>query len=183
MWVSPHSFPIRFTLAHPPSSTHSPRVGPNRIRCLFNSPSFEAIITIKTAAHTVVSAQPHLRGQSCHWLSHGWSHDRCTTMCHIGCLISRPPPQPTWVLRVPTLIYLLLFALYYLLMPLLLHRTVVPMPSLIPDWRPHICSPVSHSHRYPFSLHVDSQSSSLTIQPFVPMSYEAQRLCVSFVYK
>src|SRR5882724_7438891 len=95
----------------------------------------------------------------------------------------RPPPQPTWVLRVLTLIFLLLSAPYYLLMPLLLHRTIVPTPSLIPDQRPHICSPVSHSHHYPHSLHVDSHHSSLTLRPSVPMSYEAQRFCVSFVYK
>src|SRR5882724_7820869 len=54
-------------------------------------------------------------------------------MCHTGHLLGRPPPWPIWVLRVPTLNLLLLFASYYLLMPPSLHRTVIPIASLIPD--------------------------------------------------
>src|SRR5882724_9419758 len=95
----------------------------------------------------------------------------------------RPPPQPTWVLRVPTLVFLILSALFLLLMPLLLHRTVAPRPSLVPNLRPCICGPVPHSHCDPLSLHADSRHSSPTIQPCVPMSYEAQQLNVYFLYR
>src|SRR5882724_10139266 len=104
-------------------------------------------------------------------------------MRHPGCLIGRPPPWPTWVLRVSTLIFLTLSAIFLLLMPLLLHRTVVLRPHIVPDWRPCICGPVPHSHHDPLSFHVDSRLSSLTVRPCVPMSYEAQRLCLSVLYR
>jgi len=44
------------------------------------------------------------------------SHDDYTTMCHPGHLISRPPSQQSWDLRVPTLIPFDLFLSYYMLM-------------------------------------------------------------------
>src|SRR5882724_9140230 len=61
-----------------------------------------------------------------------------------------------------------------LLMPLLLYRTVVLRPFIVPDRRPCICGPVPHSRHDPLSFHVDSRLSFLTIRPCVPMSYEAQ---------
>ena len=39
------------------------------------------------------------------------------------------------------------------------------------------------SHCYPHFLHVDSHHSSLTIQPYILMLYEAQRLCASLLHK
>ena len=76
-----------------------------------------------------------------------------------------------------------LLALFRFLMPLPLHRTVVPRPCLIPNWRPCLGGPVPHSSRDPLSLHADSRCSSLTFWPCVLMSYEAQRLGVSFLYR
>src|SRR5882724_7702587 len=93
-----------------------------------------------------------------------------------GHLLGRPPPRPTWVLRVPTLVSSFLLALFLLLMPLSLHRTIVPRPCLVPDRRPHICGPVPHSRRKPLSLHAGSHRSSLTVRPCVLMSYKAQQL-------
>src|SRR5882724_12272391 len=104
-------------------------------------------------------------------------------MHHTGHLISRPPPRHAWALRVSTLIFLTLSALFLLLMPLLPYRTVVPRPHLIPDRKPHIAFPVPHSRRHPLSLHADSRYSPLTVRPCVPMSYEAQRRGVSLLYR
>src|SRR5882724_12970999 len=70
--------------------------------------------------------------------------------------------------------FLCLLAIFLLLMPIPLHRTIAPRPWLVPDRRPHICGPVPHFGCN--SLHADSHHSSLTIPPCVPMSYEAQRL-------
>src|SRR5882724_3567343 len=95
----------------------------------------------------------------------------------------RPPPQLAWVLGFPTLVPLILSACFLLLIPLLLYRTIVPRPHLIPDRELHIACPVPHSRRHPLSLHVDSRHSSLTVRPCVPMSYEAQRLNVSLLYR
>src|SRR5882724_8616541 len=78
-------------------------------------------------------------------------------MRHTGRIIGRPPPRLAWVLGVPTLVPLILSACFLLLMPLLLYRTVVPRPHLIPDREPHIDCPVPHSRRHPLSLHVDSR--------------------------
>src|SRR5882724_9557953 len=97
---------------------------------------------IKTAAHSVAPVHPRPRGRSHHRSSCGRSRDRCATMCHTGHLIGRPPPRLAWVLGVPTLISLILSACFLLLMPLLLHRTIVPRPCLIPDREPHIGGPV-----------------------------------------
>src|SRR5882724_6759507 len=143
----------------------------------------ESIGTIKTATHSAAPAHPRLRGRSRHWSSHGRSHDRCATTCHTHRLISRPPPWLAWVLGVPTLVPLILSAHFLLLMPLPLYRTIVPRPHLIPDWKLHIACPVPHSRRHPLSLHADSCHSSLTVRPFVPMSYEAQRHGVSLLYR
>src|SRR5882724_2916294 len=138
---------------------------------------------IRTAAHAAVTTPPRLRGRSRHWLSRGRSRDRRATMRHIGHLVGRPPPQHAWALRVSTLIFLTLSALFLLLMPLPLYRTVVPRPRLIPNWKLHIACPVPHSRRHPLSLHADSCHSSLTVRPRVPMSYEAQRRGVSLLYR
>src|SRR5882724_11252618 len=94
-------------------------------------------------------------------------------MCHPDCLIGRPPPRLAWVLGVPTLVPLILSARFLLLMPLLLYRTMVPRPHLIPNREPHIACPVPHSRHHPLSLHADSRHSSLNVRPCVPMSYEA----------
>src|SRR5882724_378166 len=100
-------------------------------------------------------------------------------MRHTGCLISRPPPRRAWVLGVPTLVPLILSAHFFLLIPLLLYRTIVPRPRLIPDRKPHIACPVSLPRHHPLSLHADSRHISLTIRPCVPMLYEAQRRGIS----
>src|SRR5882724_618596 len=104
-------------------------------------------------------------------------------MRHTGRLVSGPPPRCSWALRVSTLIFLTLSALFLLLMPLPFYRTVVPRPRLVPDRKPHIACPVPHSRRHPLSLHADSRHSSLTVRPRVPMSYEAQQRGVSLLYR
>src|SRR5882724_2999167 len=104
-------------------------------------------------------------------------------MRHLGHLVSGPPPRPTWVLGVPTLISPTLSVIFLLLMPLPLYRTIGPRSHLVLNRRPCICNPVPYSRRDPLSLHADSRPSSLTVRPFVPMSYEAQRLCPSILYR
>src|SRR5882724_2666057 len=122
------------------------------------------------AAHSAAPVHPRPRGQSRHRSSRGRSRDRCATTCHTGHLLGRPPPRLAWVLGVLTFVPLILSARFLLLMPLLLYRTVVPRPRLIPDRESHIAFPVPHSHHHPLSLHADSCHSSLTVRPCVPMS-------------
>src|SRR5882724_5602034 len=57
------------------------------------------------------------------------------------------------------------------------------LPCLVPNRRLCICGPVPHSRHNPLSLHADSCHSSLTVWPCVPMSYEAKKLGVSFLYR
>src|SRR5882724_682217 len=75
-------------------------------------------------------SQPHLKSQPKPWSERTptalgtwippeimWpAHDNHTTMCHSCHLVSRPPSQRTWDLRVPTLFPFNLFLSYCVLM-------------------------------------------------------------------
>src|SRR5882724_4698721 len=61
------------------------------------------------------------------------SHDDCTTTCHPGHLVGRPPSWQTWDLRVPTLFLSNLFPSYCMLMLLYCSTVVVHISALIPN--------------------------------------------------
>ena len=111
---------------------------------------------------------------SCHMADHVTDAQPCATQATSPAYLGLEGSNPCFPPSISTLPSL---------MPLPLHRTIVPVPSLIPNQRPHICSPVSHCHDSPHSLHSDSHHSPLAIQPCVPMSYKAQQLCVSLLYE
>ena len=141
------------------------RASPDHARSRTRPPSVTRSTTLKTPVGIAPVPCPHPRSRSHHRLSRGRSRDRCATTCHPGHPVGRPPPRPTWVLRVPTLIFLTLSVIFLLLMSLPLYRTIVPRPHLVPDRRPCICGPVPHSGCNPLSFHADSCPSSLLSGP------------------
>src|SRR5882672_6883703 len=100
------------------------------------------------------------------------SHDNCTTMRHGGCLVSHPPCQKTWALRVPTLVSYYSGLIY-----------IIDSPFRLQDWWIHM---LSHSQ-----IRCWLYAPLYLLPGFVPrfphadshLSYRLAPLCVPIFYQ
>src|SRR5882672_7799548 len=104
--------------------------------------------------------------------------------CHPHRLVGRPPRQPTWALRVPTLIPHHLFLSYCMLTPFLIcSAAIARIPAAIPDLDSVVCTLVSCVHPCPRCLRADSRCSYRYLPAPAPIVYLSEQPCTVGLYK